>query len=287
MDRTLKTLISIEELMDWRRNVGGRVGFVPTMGALHAGHLSLMAAARSQCERDGDQVVVSIFVNPTQFGPGEDFAKYPRTLDDDLEKCRAAGADAVFVPNAAAIYPEGAQTYVVNEVMANTLDGVSRPGHFRGVLTVVLKLLQLVQPHAVYFGKKDYQQWRLIERMVRDLFLPVDVVGCPIIREQDGLAMSSRNRYLSDDERRQAALLSRGLAAASDLYKKGHRRVDELKAACQQVLDSGANIEPEYIEVRDQAHLGEFADEVVSDAVMLVAARLGDTRLIDNLELGS
>jgi pantoate--beta-alanine ligase len=263
----------------WAR-AGETVAFVPTMGALHAGHLSLVKQAKDAARR----VVVSIFVNPIQFGPSEDFAKYPRTLTQDVELMAPLAVDGVFLPSAATMYPDGFQTYVTNRTMSQGLCGASRPGHFDGVLTVVLKLLNIVAPDVAIFGKKDYQQWRLIEQMARDLALPTTITGGAIVREADGLAMSSRNRYLSDSDRQLAARLNKGLHAARDKYKAGVKQSAELIAAFQQVaVVNGVALE--YAEVRRQADLQPFAGEIDAPPVMLVAAKIGTTRLIDNLEL--
>jgi pantoate--beta-alanine ligase len=274
-----QTLISADELSTvrdaWERD-GARVAFVPTMGALHEGHLSLVRTARAL---GAERVVVSIFVNPIQLGPNEDFEKYPRTLKSDLDLLTPLGVDAVFLPNAAMMYPPGFQTYISNKTMSEGLCGASRPGHFDGVLTVVLKLFNLVRPHVAVFGKKDYQQWRLIERMALDLNLRTQVYGADTLREPDGLAMSSRNRYLSPGERGVATRLSKGLFAA-----KGKKTAEEALAAFHKVVD-GPEIRLEYAEVRAQADLKPLTGALSQPAVMIVAGRVGTTRLIDNLEL--
>jgi pantoate--beta-alanine ligase len=251
------------------------------MGALHLGHLSLVRQARQMADR----VLVSIFVNPTQFGPNEDFAKYPRTLAADLELLASLNVEAVFLPSAVTMYPSGYQTYVHNEGMALILDGQSRPGHFKGVLTVVMKLLLLVRPDVALFGKKDYQQWRLIEKMVSDLCLPCRIVGGETLREVDGLAMNSRNQFLSDQQRSQATAISRGLAAAKTAYSSGERDAGKLTAACRQVLVEGQALHVDYIELCNSADLTPVSGEVTGPSVMLVAAKLGTTRLIDNMEM--
>jgi pantoate--beta-alanine ligase len=278
------TLITPQELAAVRggwAEAGARVAFVPTMGALHQGHLSLVQRARTLADR----VLVSVFVNPLQFGPSEDFAKYPRTLKGDLELLESQGVEAVFLPNAAGMYPDGFQTYVHNKAMAATLDGLSRPGHFEGVLTVVLKLFMLTRPQFAIFGKKDYQQWRLVERMAQDLCLPLEIVGAETLREPDGLAMSSRNRYLGDTERPLAAKLHQGLAAAQAAFKAGSRDAGNLVAAFKRVADGVQGLALEYAELRRQRDLTPFAAKVDAPCVLLCAARLGATRLIDNLEL--
>lgn len=278
----MDTLIGIDELASWRR-AQGRVIFVPTMGALHEGHLSLVEHARSL----GETVLVSIFVNPKQFGPKEDFATYPRMLAEDCEKLAQAGTSAVFIPNTADIYPEGFQTFVINEGMAQILCGKSRPGHFQGVLTVVLKLFNLTRCDAAVFGKKDYQQWRLIERMVRDLAHPVEVIGMPILREKDGLAMSSRNLRLSAEERKLAPLIYKGLKQAQERFQGGERDAAVLSEQFEEILKNQPAFRLDYVEVRAQDDLSTFTNSIDRPAVMLVAAHLGNVRLIDNHELGS
>lgn len=278
------TIISTTELIqlrdDWEA-AGLRVAFVPTMGALHEGHLSLAL----QAKKLADRVLVSIFVNPTQFGPKEDFSRYPRTLKEDLELLSAAGVEAVFLPSAASMYPEGFQTAVINKALATDLCGASRPGHFEGVLTVVLKLFNLAQPHVAVFGKKDYQQWRLIARMVDDLNLRIHIVGGETIRDADGLAKSSRNRYLLDTERITALKISQSLTAAKALYNKGERRSAAIIAAFNQVATPIADLALEYVELREQSQLTPFGELIDKPAVLLVAGRVGSTRLIDNMEL--
>lgn len=279
----MQSLITREELIQCRLEWGQtaeRIAFVPTMGALHEGHLSLVRQARAEAGR----VLVSIFVNPAQFGPNEDFATYPRTLKADVDMLEQAGADAVFMPNATEIYPAGFQTYVVNDSMAEQLCGLSRPGHFRGVLTVVMKLLNLVQPDMAFFGKKDYQQWRLIETMAQDLAIPVQIVGCETLRELDGLAMSSRNRRLRPEERQKAILLFQGLEKARQMFERGERMASTLIQACRSLLDNDPAFTIDYVALHTQKQLTPITESCVESAVMLVAARLGDVRLIDNME---
>jgi pantoate--beta-alanine ligase len=278
---TLITPLELSSVRSEWAEAGARVAFVPTMGALHQGHLSLVKLARAHADR----VMVSIFVNPLQFGPTEDFAKYPRTLKGDLELLESQEVEAVFLPNAAGMYPDGFQTYVRNKQMAETLDGLSRPGHFEGVLTVVLKLFMLVSPHVAIFGKKDYQQWRLIECMARDLCLPLEIIGGDTLREADGLAMSSRNRYLTDTERPLATKLYQGLTAAKSAFKAGSRDPQNLVSAFKRVVDGVQGLALEYAELRRQRDLTPFSGKVDAPCVLLCAARLGTTRLIDNLEL--
>jgi pantoate--beta-alanine ligase len=261
------------------RAAGGRVGFVPTMGALHAGHASLMAEARSRLA-PGDALVVSIFVNPMQFGAGEDLDRYPRTFDADLEVCAAQDVDVVFAPSVDEVYPGGEpQVTVEPGPLASVLEGAVRPTHFRGVLTVVAKLFGLVQPDLAVFGQKDYQQLVLIRRMVADLCMPVDVVGAPTVREDGGLALSSRNKYLSGDDRVAALALSRALAAAVAAAKDGG---EVALAAAHDVLDDTRGVDVDYLALT-APDLGPAP--AVGEARLLVAARVGSTRLIDNLPL--
>ena len=259
---------------------GKRVGFVPTMGALHEGHLSLVRAARAQCE----VVVVSIFVNPTQFGPNEDLAKYPRTFDQDKAMLEREGVDCIFYPSVEEMYPPGATTWVTVEGLSEKLDGRSRPGHFRGVTTVVSKLFSIVQPQAAFFGQKDAAQVAIIRKMVRDLNFSVQIVVCPIVRESDGLAMSSRNAYLNPQERKQALVLSRSLRHVQSLIERGERSADKLIAAGRQAIAEEPGVRPDYFEVVDPDTL-DPVKEVANGALVAVAGYVGKTRLIDNLLL--
>jgi pantoate--beta-alanine ligase len=263
------------------RRGGGKVGFVPTMGALHEGHLSLVRA----CGQYGsDFRVLSIFVNPLQFGPHEDFARYPRTFDADLARCREAGVDVVYAPSVAAMYPAGFSSQVEVSGITGWLDGEFRPGHFRGVSTVVLKLWNAVGACVALFGRKDYQQWRVLSRLALDLNLPVQVVGADIVRETDGLAMSSRNRYLDASERARALGIVRGLRAAYDAYARGERDPAGLVALVRKPVEAAFD-RIDYIAAAHPDTLEPIA--LASEAmVILVAAHLGGTRLIDNLELG-
>jgi pantoate--beta-alanine ligase len=267
--------------LDLRRQ-GKRIGFVPTMGALHAGHISLVERARELA----DVVVASIFVNPTQFGPQEDLQKYPRTLDGDLRGLCAAGCELVLVPSAAEIYPPGFSTYVEPPAVAQPLEGLCRPGHFRGVATVVLKLFQIVPAHIACFGQKDYQQLQVIKRMVEDLAVPIEIVGCPTVREADGLAMSSRNRYLSAAERQQALSLSRALDQAVQMVQGGERNAKSIAAAMKETLHKAGIEKLDYAVVADPNTLAELST-IERSAVALIAAHVGSTRLIDNRILTS
>lgn len=275
----MRTLGSIGEALQFRRAAGKPVILVPTMGALHAGHAALVKAARAQAGKTGT-VIVSIFVNPTQFGPGEDFAKYPRALEADLELCSAHGADAVFTPSAGEIYPPGSSTVVEETALSHGLCGASRPGHFRGVCTVVAKLFGIIRPEAAVFGEKDYQQLAVIRRMARDLFLGIEIVGQPTVREADGLAMSSRNRYLDADERRRAARFALALREAA-----GKTLPDEIVATATALITKGTGREPEYVSLVDAETL-EPLTALDRPAVLAAAVRIGETRLIDNVRLG-
>jgi len=277
--RVATTREELAEALKGVRGAGGRVAFVPTMGALHAGHASLVDEARRRVT-EADAVVVSVFVNPMQFGPGEDLDRYPRTFDADLELCGAHGADVVFAPSVDEVYPGGEpQVTVEPGPLADVLEGAVRPGHFRGVLTVVAKLFGLVQPDLAVFGQKDYQQLVLIRRMVADLCLPVEVVGAPTVREESGLALSSRNEYLSADDRREAAALSRALRAAVD---HGHEGPEHALAAARAVLRDAPGHDLDYLELTDP-DLGP--PPATGEARILIAARVGTTRLIDNMPL--
>jgi len=256
------------------------VGFVPTMGALHEGHLSLVRAARDACDR----VVVSIFVNPTQFGPTEDLEKYPRTFEQDKVLLEGAGVDLLFAPNAEEIYPPGARTFVTVEDLSSRLDGLSRPGHFRGVATVVAKLFNLVQPDVAFFGQKDAAQVAVLRRMVRDLNFPVEMVVCPTVREPDGLAMSSRNRYLSPQQRKSALALSQALRAMENAAKAGEHRADILLAQGLRVLESEPGIRADYLAAVHPDTL-EPLENLAAGGLLAVAAFAGETRLIDNVLL--
>jgi pantoate--beta-alanine ligase len=257
---------------------GRTIGFVPTMGYLHDGHLSLMRRAR----QESDVVVTSIFVNPTQFGPHEDFERYPRDEEGDRKKCESAGVDFLFIPAAAEMYPEKPVVFVMVEGITGILEGAIRPGHFRGVATVVSKLFNIVKPAKAYFGQKDYQQCAVIRRMVKDLNMDVEIVVLPTVREADGLAMSSRNSYLSADERRTAAIIHRALSAAEHLVKAGVKEPEKVKNKTLAVLKEEPGISIDYVEVADPETLAPLS-EMKGAAVIVVAVRLGRTRLIDNL----
>jgi pantoate--beta-alanine ligase len=275
------TIRTIAEMRALRRTLGPQiVGLVPTMGALHAGHLSLVQAARAEC----GVVVATIFVNPTQFGPAEDYARYPRTWETDMAMLAAEGVDVLFAPEAAAMYPPGCETWVeVTEVGAR-LDGASRPGHFRGVATVVTKLLNIVQPDRAFFGQTDAAQVAVLRRMVRDLHVDVEMVVCATVREDDGLAMSSRNRYLSVAERLSACAIPRALDHAEGCVAQGVTEAKRLRGCVLASLQAERGLRVEYVELVDAETL-EPVDDVRGGALLAVAAWAGETRLIDNLVL--
>jgi pantoate--beta-alanine ligase len=259
---------------------GKRLGFVPTMGALHDGHLSLVRAARDSC----DMVAASIFVNPTQFGPNEDLAKYPRTFERDREMLEKEGVKLLFAPSIEEMYPAGAVTWVTVDGLSGKLDGRSRPGHFRGVTTVVAKLFHIVEPDVAFFGQKDAAQVAIIRRMVRDLNLHVEIVACPIVREADGLAMSSRNAYLEPQQRQQALVLHRALLRIKKLWEGRERDVGELLAAGREEFAAEKSVRLDYFEIVDPDSLDPV--EIAADcALVAVAAFVGPTRLIDNILL--
>lgn len=273
----MKVVSTLAAVREARAALPAPVGFVPTMGALHAGHASLAARARMDCA----SVLATIFVNPTQFGPGEDISRYPRTLEADLALLANHGTDLVFVPSAGEIYPEGFQTFVTVEALSGPLEGASRPGHFRGVATVVAKLLLASLPDRAYFGQKDAQQLAVISRMVRDLAFPVEIVRCPTVREDDGLALSSRNAYLSPAERSAAPVLFRALSAARALFDSGERGGESLRTEMLRVLDSEPPARTLYVSAADPETLQEL-ERVVDGLLLSMAAKVGATRLIDN-----
>jgi len=260
------------------RLAGKRVGLVPTMGALHEGHLSLVRAARAA----SDIVAASIFVNPTQFGPNEDLEKYPRSFERDCRLLEKEGVDVLFAPSVEEMYPAGAVTWVTVEELSGKLDGRSRPGHFRGVTTVVSKLFHIVEPDAAYFGQKDAAQVAIIRRMVRDLNSPVEIIVCPIVREPDGLAMSSRNAYLNPEQREQALVLQRSLRRVQGLIESGEREAARLVAAGREVIETEAGVRMDYFEIVNPDTL-DAVNDVSNGVLVAVAAYVGTTRLIDNL----
>jgi pantoate--beta-alanine ligase len=276
--KIINAISDMQSLVESLRKEGKKIGFVPTMGFLHEGHLSLMGRAREE----NTVVVVSIFVNPTQFGPQEDLDRYPRDAEGDRAKCEAAGVDILFMPGTKEMYPEKPSVFVTVEGISDVLEGAIRPGHFRGVATVVAKLFNIVKPHRAYFGQKDFQQCVVIKRMVAGLDLDVEIVVMPTVREADGLAMSSRNAYLSPEERRAATALFRALKAGEELIKSGVHEPEKVRQKMRAMLLSEKGIEIDYAEIVDPESLSPV-ETIKGGMVLLVAARLGRTRLIDNL----
>jgi len=275
--KILSNITETDALCRLARANGQRLGLVPTMGALHEGHLSLVRAAKARC----DTVTVSLFVNPTQFGPNEDLAKYPRPYERDRELLEKEGVAILFAPSAEEMYPQGKATWVVVEGLSERLDGRSRPGHFRGVTTVVSKLFHIIEPDVAFFGQKDAAQSAVIRRMVRDLSFPVEIVICPIVREPDGLAMSSRNAYLNPDERHRALALHRSLKRVEDEFRGRERRAATLIAAATKVFAQEPQVRLDYFEIVDPDTL-DPVDQIERPALVAVAAYVGSTRLIDN-----
>ena len=277
----VSTIADTRAAIDSARAHGARIGFVPTMGALHAGHLSLVERAR----READFIVMSIFVNPLQFAPTEDFSRYPRPVEEDERLSSEAGVDLLFRPSVTEMYPPGRSVGVSAGMLGAEWEGTSRPGHFDGVVTVVAKLFNIVHPDVAVFGRKDLQQAAIVKAMVRDLDMPIRIVLAPIVRESDGLALSSRNRYLSPDDRRRATVLSRALAAITLRFASGERRVPALEAEAQRILSTESEVTPDYLAVIDP--LTFKRPELAADGnAAIVAARVGSTRLIDNMSLG-
>jgi pantoate--beta-alanine ligase len=279
----VKLLRSIPAIRRFCRSTARPLVLVPTMGALHAGHAALIKRARRAAGTDGT-VLVSIFVNPAQFGPKEDFARYPRTLAADAKVCATHGADAIFNPATDGMYAEDHSTWVNEELVSGPLCGAARPGHFRGVCTVVLKLFTITRPDAAVFGLKDYQQCAVIRRMARDLNLPVRIIATPTVRERDGLALSSRNRYLSPEERAQAPVIRQALLAAQAAWRRGVREGEKLRRLVWQTISSASLARIEYVEVVDAAALTPV-EQAARGATIAVAVFFGSTRLIDNLQL--
>ena len=275
-----KAINLVRENIKEAKKQGKTIGLVPTMGALHEGHISLVEAAKKKC----DYVVVSIFVNPTQFGPSEDFEKYPRPIEDDLQKCEKAGVDLVFNPSATEMYPEKNISWVNVEEITNHLCGLSRPGHFRGVTTVCAKLFNIVTPDFAFFGQKDAQQAIVIKRMVADLNMPLEIVVCPIIREGNGLALSSRNKYLSEKDREDASYIYKSLQKCKELVDSGCRNTETILNEMRNILMRKDYIKIEYISIVDQKTL-ENIDYIKNNALAAIAVRIGTTRLIDNFPL--
>lgn len=283
----MNTLTTLSDLRTARLSLKGTVGLVPTMGYLHEGHLSLVRRAKAEC----DHVIVTIFVNPTQFGPSEDLSKYPRDLERDLNLIASLSTPSsaskilVWTPTAEVMYPSGYQTWVEVEAMTQPLEGSMRPGHFRGVTTVVAKLFNATQPDKAYFGQKDAQQVAVIRQMVRDLNFPLEVVVCPTTREADGLAMSSRNKYLNEAERKAAVVLFSSLSAAKELYEGGEREAEKIRGKMKEVLAAEPLTQMQYVSCADYDTLEELS-EIKGKALLSMAVFLGKTRLIDNFILG-
>lgn len=280
MTEVFRTIADLREEIKKARKKGLTIGFVPTMGYLHEGHLQLVR----RCRLENDYTVVSIFVNPIQFGPGEDFERYPRDEASDLKKLEEAGVDAAFIPSVEEMYPEKLLTYVDVEKLSEPMCGRFRPGHFRGVATVVAKLFNIVQPDRAYFGKKDYQQLKVIQKMVRDLNFSVEIVPVDTVREEDGLAMSSRNVYLSPEQRQAAAKIYRALLKGKEAFMGGERRARVLEELVRRELERESLFKVQYVEVRDAETLEE-TDEIKKPAVIAAAVYVGPARLIDNIEL--
>ncbi len=277
----MEVVTAVEELRRVRRAWRGPVGLVPTMGYLHAGHLALVERARAE----NDRVIVSIFVNPVQFGPNEDFAAYPRDVERDLGLLREARVDLVFTPSVEEVYPQDFQTYVNVERVSQRLEGAMRPGHFRGVATVVLKLFNLTQANRAYFGRKDAQQLLVIRQMVRDLGVPIEIVPVPTVREEDGLAISSRNVYLNPAERAASVAISRGLFAAHERFRTGERDAEALRGLVREAIAGEPLARLEYVSLADPANDLAELDQARPGSLLSVAAWVGKTRLIDNVDL--
>ena len=276
--KVARTIESVRRLVEVTQSAGKKIGFVPTMGALHTGHLSLIEAARKDC----DFVVVSIFVNPTQFGPSEDFKKYPRPIEADLKMCRKAGVDLVFVPTPKAMYPGENLTWVDVEKLSEPLCGKFRPGHFRGVATVCAKLFNIVLPDIAYFGQKDAQQAIVIKRMVADLNMPLKIIVCPTVREKDGLAMSSRNQYLTAQQKKDAAYIYKSLRKCRQMIKQGGRDTKKIIAEMRKVLKQIPSGKIQYVSIVDAESLQNI-DKVAGKVLAAVAVKIGPTPLIDNI----
>ncbi len=278
--KLIKSIQEMKEIVKNLKSKGKSIGFVPTMGYLHEGHKSLLECSK----KDNDITILSVFVNPIQFGENEDFDKYPRDINRDLEIANSVGVDYLFNPDYKEMYPEGYSTYVVMESLVDKLCGTYRPGHFKGVLTIVNKLFNIVKPDRAYFGKKDYQQYKVIQKMVKDLNMDVEVIGCPLIREKDGLAMSSRNKYLSPEERKSALSLSKALFEAKKRFEEGETNPDKLKELIKNIINSYPNTKIQYVEIVDSETL-ESKEKVEKGDIIALAVFVGSTRLIDNIEL--
>jgi pantoate--beta-alanine ligase len=277
----MKVFDEIARFREWRRKLGGTVGFVPTMGYLHPGHIALVRRAKAE----NKHVVVSVFVNPAQFGPREDFAAYPRDIERDESLLKEEKVDALFMPDLEEMYPERYSTWIDVEGITGRLEGASRPGHFRGVATVVTKLFNIVEPTRAYFGQKDAQQLAVIRKMVADLNMNVTIEAVPTVREIDGLAMSSRNVYLGPDERESAAVLYKALTTTLKLYEKGERNAGKLRREMTSLIESEPGAAVDYVSIADAETLDEL-DVIENPALVSLSVRIGSTRLIDNMTLG-
>lgn len=277
----MKQVVTLEELRAARAELREPIGFVPTMGYLHAGHVSLVELAKKECA----SVAASIFVNPTQFGPKEDLSAYPRDIPGDLKKLESAGVDLVWLPTPEVIYPAGFNTWVNVEGISEVLEGAARPGHFRGVATVVAKLFNAVQPQKAYFGQKDAQQVAVIKQMTRDLNLPVEIIVGPTKREPDGLAMSSRNKYLNADERKAATVLNRALKAGETAFNPGERNAENLRSLMRKTIEAEPLAKLQYVSCADRQTLKEL-EKIEDGALLSMAVFIGKTRLIDNVVIG-
>ena len=279
--KIIKKIAEMQKIANDLRQQGKSIGFVPTMGYLHEGHLSLMKYAR----KENDVVVISIFVNPIQFAPGEDYERYPRDEEGDIRKAKEAGVDIVFIPDVKDMYSDNYSTYVEEKVLSAGLCGARRPGHFKGVTTIVAKLFNIVKPHRAYFGKKDYQQLRVIERMARDLNFDIEIIGCPIVREPDGLAMSSRNVYLNQEERKSALCLYKSLLLAQNMIKKGERNPAIIRKTMEEFILKHPHVKKiDYIEIVDRYTL-QPVDKLTGNELIALAVFVGPARLIDNMEV--
>jgi pantoate--beta-alanine ligase len=276
----IATVKEMQQRSEQLRQKGKTIAFVPTMGYLHEGHLALMREGKNR----GDVLIISIFVNPTQFGPKEDYEQYPRDMQHDLKLAQNVGVDIIFTPSAQEMYPDGFQTFVEVEGVTQNLCGISRPGHFRGVTTIVAKLFNIVKPHVALFGQKDYQQLITIKRMVEDLNMDTEAIGIPTVRERDGLAMSSRNAYLSPKKRKEAAQLHRALRKGEELFRQGNKNSATLLTTVRGIIEEIKPTKIDYINICD-AHTLEDIEEIKDEAIIAMAVQIGKTRLIDNIIL--
>jgi pantoate--beta-alanine ligase len=276
----IATAKEMQQRSDQLRQKEKTIAFVPTMGYLHEGHLALMREGKNR----GDKLIISIFVNPTQFGPAEDYEQYPRDMQRDLKLAQKVGVDIVFTPSSQEMYPDGFQTSVEVEGVTQNLCGISRPGHFRGVTTIVAKLFNIVKPHLALFGQKDYQQLVTIKRMVEDLNMDIEIIGVPTVRERDGLAMSSRNTYLSPKKRKEAAKLYRALREGEELFRQSERNAAVILTTVREIIEEAKPTTIDYIKICD-AHTLEDIEEIKNEAIIAVAVQIGKTRLIDNIIL--